>query len=504
MDEQIISSLVGHLKKGTCILVLGPEFINIDLEDKPFAGSILNYLAECKFKKYKKPTNYLTEDGFFFFDEKNNNDQLIKENILREAAQYYRDLPVTESYETLAQIPFNAIISLSPDKLIDTACRNIGKEPLYRKYTPEEFQDEPTIDSKQSPLIYNLFGDIEDEDVLLFTFDNLFAFLDKLFQNAIFPNFQRRLCKARSFIFLGFTYDKWYLKLIFYLIKKMRMAAQQIESKYAVIDMARDSVDQRIDFFKSHFGMIFSSENEKSFINDLYTACADQGMLFKDQVAKGEDVDEEEGPPRYRILYLASSPKDLKALDQGPEYFDSIKSKLRGHFYLPMEPVFKVSADTLRKSILGEDGKEPQLVFISCHGGHDNTLLLCGEDGQSAPLSLDDLVEIVSLLATKNRRLECVVFSSCQSAAQAKAISTIIPYAIGMREPILEDASNIFTEGFFEGFLRKRSDLPFAFRNGILKLKACPLDGITYQDLPLLYHKGELDPPNLHTKAIGV
>lgn len=503
MDEQIIGSLTGHLQKGRCILVLGPEFINIDRDDRPHDGSILNYLAESQFKQFTSPANYLTEDGFFFFDETNFEQSRQKEKILREAALFYRKLTVTESYAMLARIPFNAVISLSPDKLMESAYKDIGKPILYRKYTPAGFQDEDVVPgAAQPPVLYNLCGDTDDEDELLFTFDNLFRFLDKLFQNSPFDRFQLRISNARSFIFLGFTYDKWYLKLIFYLIKKMRGRQQQIEFKYAIVDIDKNSPNQKIDFFKSHFGMIFSSENEKAFIKDLYSACEKDGCLYKDQAQQEEkEEDEDAGPHRYKIMYLASSPKDDQPLRQGPEYFNKIKARLKMQFFQPLDPVFDLSIDSLRSNINDND---PELVFISCHGGQDNTLILSDEQNNSDELSLPHLVEIITLLATQHKRLECIVFSSCQSEVQAKAISEIIPYAIGMREPILEDASNLFTEGFFEGFLRKRSDLPYAFRNGIQKLKACPLDGETYEDYPVLYHKGQLLPSTLHAINLGV
>jgi SIR2-like domain len=491
MEQKVMNNLLNHVQKKKCILVLGPEFINIDKDESATVRSILDFLADEQFKPYITDSNFLGEDGFFFFNENQNQDRIAKESMLHDMSEYFKGLDITESYEKLAQIPFDAVISLSPDKLLLEASLLIGKSVRYQKYSAAGFQDDPDNIPGQ-PVLYNLCGDIDEEDILLFTFDNLFKFLDKLFQNSNFPNFKERICQAKTFIFLGFSYDKWYMKLIFYMIKKMRYTAPG-EVKYAVMDYDKKPQHQKIGFFQCHFGMLFTSGNEKAFIGELYDACKTAGILFEDQPVEEQ---RDGADKKYRIMYLAASPQTKPALRQGAEYYKGIKQMLDAKLFDTLEPIFNVSTDKLRAAV---NKNNPELVFLSCHGTSERELILANAANFPEYLSLKDLLILVKHLVKVNRRLQCIVFSSCQSEEQAKQISTIVPYCIGMRIDIKEAAADTFTQGFFEGFVKRNAEIEYAFANGLLALKATPFgeDKATYENIPRLYHKGTLITPEI-------
>jgi hypothetical protein len=486
MEPNTITSLVSHLQKGKCILVLGPEFINIDGDNKDFKGSVHNYLAEYKLKN--RNARYLSEDGFFFFNDNASQDREEKELILSEVADFYRGLTISCSYEKLARIPFNAVISLSPDTLMRACYDKIEKKCTYKKYTVAGFQDDEafTGEHMRKPLIYNLCGDPDEEDGLVFIFENLFKFLDRLFQNSPFPNFQARIQNARSFIFVGFSYEKWYLKLIFYLIKKIR-TGEPVDSKYAIFDYAEDLSTQKIDFFTYHFGMVFSREKQIDFIDALYESCKKEGLIF--DRASPDDLDDK-SDERYKILYMAASPAGTLPLQQGPEYYESIeKQLLRPELFRALKPIFKVTANDILNAV---NRHNPDLIFLSCHGSASDELILADESNQPAPYPLDKLKVLIAHLRSYHKRLTCIIFSTCQSEAQAKAASLIIPYSIGMRNAVDEVVSNTFTEGFFEGLIDRKIDVKYAYRNGIQKLRDWSENNRKYETIPVLYHDGAL------------
>lgn len=114
MEQADFDRLVKQLGSNyRCMLVLGPEFINIDSKEVDFTESIQDYLAKKNFpdsdEKY-----YIREDGFLFFG----NESSLSFNTLDNLGDFFENLPLTRSYELLARIPFSSIISLSPDDLI--------------------------------------------------------------------------------------------------------------------------------------------------------------------------------------------------------------------------------------------------------------------------------------------------------------------------------------------------------------------------------------------------
>src|SRR4249919_111662 len=108
MNQQDFDRLLNQLdSKQRCVLVLGPEFINIDSGELDFTVSIQDHLSK-EFSETKD--YYFGDDGFLLYDDLDK-----KFDILKKIKDFYARLPVTESYKKLARIPFTSIISLSPD-----------------------------------------------------------------------------------------------------------------------------------------------------------------------------------------------------------------------------------------------------------------------------------------------------------------------------------------------------------------------------------------------------
>ncbi|MHA4810835.1 SIR2 family protein [Flavitalea flava] len=489
MENKVIEYLIKQLENNKCVLILGPEFINIDQTDRDYKESIHNYLVENKFKEAFRIKNYLKEDGFFFFNDNQDGDRIEKDSMLATVGDFYKDLTVTPSYERLAKIPFNMIISLSPDNLMNRAFDRINKKKTHCTYSARGFDDYPSLPDKDSTLIYNLFGDYENYEDLIFTFDNLFKFLDKIFQDSVFPKFKERISGANSFIFLGFSYDKWYLKLFFFLLTKFRTSSTKGCSKYAIFNYDNDFTDQKIDFFESNFGITFSQEKEKDFIEELYAACDTRGILFKATLP----ADDPDAPPviahQYKILYLASSPLGKLTLRQGEEY-QGMKEELNKKWITLLDPRFNIQRNDIQTEV---NKNFPSLLYISCHGSREGDLILSDDMNAPAKLSLQALKEIIEHLVQEHKELECIVFSSCKSEIQAKEISLLLPFCIGMSENIDEEASTVFTKGFFEGFIKEQNNLAYAFDNGVGLLKNHKSDLVNRSfSIPVMYHNGEM------------
>lgn len=493
MEESDFKRLLNNLDSNKkCILVLGPEFINIDSSEVDFTVSIQDYLAERKFPELSKG-HYFSEDGFLQFNKFIDHNEIT--DILTELSNFYKKLEVTPSYDKLARLPFTSIISLSPDDLIVKAYGNINKGNEFCRYKNSGFQDAPLETSEDKPLIYNMVGHYDYPNNLVFTFDNLFIFLNKIFQNDVFPNFRAHITEADSFLFLGFNYSKWYLKLIFYMLEKFRGVNSYDFSTNAIFNYNVDEKAfnaQKIEYFKKgSFKLNFSQENEKEFIEKLFNACRGRGILSDINLLQGVDVTQlnDTAFKKYRILFLGASPIGKLTLRVGEEYQD-INKVLTKDFYELLEPVYNFRKDDIRTAV---NKTSPSLLYITCHGTDDGELILSTGDNTPIKLPLTDLRGIIKLLWTEHKQLKCIVFSACKSEKQAKEISTIIPYCIGMRESVDEDISMIFTRGFFQGFINDKQNIEYAFNNGVSAIKNHDdAQKAQFFNLPVLYINGEI------------
>lgn len=507
MEVEVINYLTKQLARNKCVLIMGPEFINIDTPQSEHPGSIHNYLAENKFKTSFSMDKYISEDGFFYFNGSDDKGRIAKDTMLSTMGEFYAGLKVTPSYEKLAQLPFNMIVSLSPDTLIVQATDNLNKANTYRKYSPAGFEDDDTLSDKKNTLIYNLFGDFNNYEQLIFSFDNLFDFLDKIFQNTVFPKFKERIAEANSFIFLGFTYDKWYLKLVFFLLNKFRNNAfggdpfktnpSRDCSKYAIFNYDTHADDQKVDFFKCNFGLTFSPEKEKDFIDELYKACLAGGILNpgKPVPADNQSPDAGNASQPYKIMYLGSSPDGPSILRQGEE-FQIIKKELNSGSYTLLDPTYNLQL----ADILTEVNRNfPSMIYFSCHGSIEGDLYLSGDENAPVTMPLSVLKGKMSHLFEVHHQLQCIVFSACKSEIVAREISSTIPWCIGMKENVDELVSNAFTRGFFEGLISKKdNNIKYAFDNGIDAMKSSvdPRINQSYK-IPVLYYQGTLIISNL-------
>jgi SIR2-like protein len=485
MKEADFKRLLNQLEgKQKCVLVLGPEFINIDSEEVDFTVSIHDYLVKKKFAETPKE-NYFSDDGFLLYDNDGDN-----YDRLNELGKFYKELKLTESYEKLARIPFTSIISLSPDDLMVQAYEKIKKDYTFCSYKNDGFEEGPLETSKTKPMIYNLAGHYDDCMNLVFTFDNLFKFLDKIFQDQGKDKLRVHIKEAANFLFFGFNYDKWYLKLIFYLLKKFRQEKLDFQ-RHAIfnyIDKEKE-FDSKIKYYKASFKLNFSPENEKKFIETLYNSCREKGILSDVQSLQGIDINALKTAPtgKYRILFYGASPEGKMTLRSGEKYED-IDEALNKDFYELLQPKYKITKNDINKEV---NRNFPNLIYFNCHGSDDGQLILSNEDNKPDYLPLENLKEMIDDLVKEHNQINCIVFAACKSEKQAKEISKIIPYCIGMTQTIYEDVSSIFTKGFFEGFIRDKQNIKYAFNMGVSAIKNCGnKDYEKLYTIPVLYEDG--------------
>lgn len=204
-----------------CILMIGPDIATSD-PDKSLNDLLKNYLE----KNNGNAIEYYADDEFFSFKDASD-----VQYAIMDIQEFYRQLKPNELYYKIAEIPFHLIISVSPDHLLKDVFDSKKLDYQFAFYNKE--QNIATIEkpTKNRPLLYNLFGDIETDGSLIFTYEDLFNYLIPSTGRFELPlPLQQELKKATLVLFIGFKFEKWYFKLLLRLLdlhdKKLNKAPQ--------------------------------------------------------------------------------------------------------------------------------------------------------------------------------------------------------------------------------------------------------------------------------------
>lgn len=271
--------LLRRLERQKAILLLGPEVAMAAADNPlPMQEALQNYIQEdlkgLLEEEELKKIKYYSEDGFFHLEDD------YKSEVIYPILQYYQELPVSPLYQKLAQLPFHLILSLSPDKLLCRAFDQLNLPYHFHYYDKKRYNktaDDEKLNftpSGDDRLIYNIFGSIDSEGSLILSYDDLFEFLQKIFNNYSLPETIREsILDANYFVFIGFNYGKWYLKL---LLRLMNMH----EKVKKVYGMDRPGQAEIETFFVNEFDMNFTSMKTKEFVDELYEKCREADLLI--------------------------------------------------------------------------------------------------------------------------------------------------------------------------------------------------------------------------------
>jgi hypothetical protein len=179
----------------------------------------------------------------------------------------------TDQHQELALIPCHLYLSITPDLLMKRALDDCGVDHEFKYYVKDQKQEEVVEPTAERPLLYNLFGSIENQQSLIFTHGDLIQYLFSIIREQKLPNNLRdALDKSLYFIFLGFDFEKWYLKLLLRLIfdkAKLSIATEEGEGLN----------EQLRTFYQRNYGLEFVDKNIEEYIRTLYDECANQGLL---------------------------------------------------------------------------------------------------------------------------------------------------------------------------------------------------------------------------------
>jgi len=235
LEETDWRVLLKSIRQGKCILLLGPGVAAnpADPEGDPLPVQLAQQLA-----------GELRNAG--------KGDQLLAGGDLAHVAQTYgRAMPkrrpgleiATEDFYTryrdqttqlhlnLATLPFTLCISTTPEQfLLNAFIQTPEKKPIYDFY---HFQPDPkrpqrppsappTTNPEKHPLIYDLYGSLDEPDSLVLTENDLLDFLVSVTGRTpgLHPYVTGQFSNPTvSFLFLGFGFRHWYIRILLHALK---------------------------------------------------------------------------------------------------------------------------------------------------------------------------------------------------------------------------------------------------------------------------------------------
>lgn len=252
--------LIKRIEQGKCALVIGPEIAFVR-DGESFQESLRTYLDE---ELQGKTFDFFGEDEFIAFDS--TKDRLL---TLFKIQNFFEAPRAEDLYQKLAQVPFHLVINLSPDLYLKNAFDQLGLQYDFQYYDKNKNAGGSQFDripiEKDQPLIYNLMGSTEDEESLIFTYDDLFSYLENIFGNFKLPEKVRlALQSTSSFIFIGIKFRKWYLRLL------LRLLGLHSQDKLINACIDQNIPNEATTFYTRHFEISFLDLHSDAFIEKLF------------------------------------------------------------------------------------------------------------------------------------------------------------------------------------------------------------------------------------------
>ncbi|QEM13404.1 toll/interleukin-1 receptor domain-containing protein [Mucilaginibacter rubeus] len=263
IDQETIDFIVDSLIGGKCILFLGPELLINDSEEKHYKV----YFKEIAKKYPKFIYKYFSRDNVFAFQKSNSHvgNILFETKIRNEIKQFYETGGDDVILNLISQLPFPLIINVAPDNAINKIFtkNNFSVRPGY--YPDPSFSgvEKPTT---ARPVIYNIFGSIEEPQSIILTHEELFKTIKNLMQEDTIPeNIVNTIKQARCFIFLGMRFETWYYQLL--------LSIFDIEISESIkLGAPKDIDDETVSIMDKYFRINFTKSNSLEFISKIYKA----------------------------------------------------------------------------------------------------------------------------------------------------------------------------------------------------------------------------------------
>jgi hypothetical protein len=174
-------------------------------------------------------------------------DFMSASELISSIGKIRRNQDEKNAYRILAGLPFSIYVTANPDCLLEDALRDNQREPVVRYsywnkslITPEAIQQEaaPLNPTARNPLVYHLFGHMEQPESMVLTEDDYFEYMmwvNNLSAQLRLPDLLVRAWREKSLLFLGFNLNDWSFRMLYRsILNTERQAARALVKSVAV------------------------------------------------------------------------------------------------------------------------------------------------------------------------------------------------------------------------------------------------------------------------------
>lgn len=267
----VFQDILSDIQNESCVLIVGPDLV--DYGEKSCFEALCNELQQDN--QYNQLID-LNPQYVFVHEELLQLKPSAKETtVLRYLERFYqKQVQYDGPFRKISQIPFHLIISFLPDGRLKRIFEEQGLKFQYSHYPREENPKPVDKPTKANPLIYNILGDFSEGDVII-TFDHLFQYLSGIMGKRELPHLmQEAFKKARTFLFLGVHFERWYVQLILRII-----TTKDKKEKYTILK--HEGSSDVYTLIARRLELDFFPVEPIEFLDQLYEECSKQNLLKK-------------------------------------------------------------------------------------------------------------------------------------------------------------------------------------------------------------------------------
>lgn len=180
-------------------------------------------------------------------------------------------------FNKISEIPFDLILSTYPFDLVHEVFEENQIDHQFDYYSYMQESAPLRNFSKEYPLVYNLFGSVQHKESMVISLDRLYQFIFGILGVRQLPKLiQDKVQQASHLVFLGFSFDDWYMKLLLRVLK-----VHEKEISYAHPSRPSGLGKQNRRFFESNFKVTFLDKKIDEFVSGLHGLCDEEDILRK-------------------------------------------------------------------------------------------------------------------------------------------------------------------------------------------------------------------------------
>lgn len=228
MKERHWNNLVGSLRHGQCVLMLGADLpvrktgagAEPWSEDSSMPEELRRALADELEEDGRRPSGATVAAVAQYYEDTEG----FGPSALRASAERQirsRQYCPSTVHEKLAALPFSLIVTTAYDALLSQALVTAGKAPTTQQYHMRgDKRDNPEFlipGTPKSPVIYHLFGNAAQPWSMVLSENDVLDFLIRVVsERPPLPNSLLRALKrdGQSFLFVGFGIRRWDLRVL--------------------------------------------------------------------------------------------------------------------------------------------------------------------------------------------------------------------------------------------------------------------------------------------------